>query len=952
MAQLRYQAERKLGVGEVGPSKSPSRAPRILTSSSNRDHVHRYAGGKGRNLYELSRRGVRANGADGFEVPSWAAIGSDVFIAVIADLRKHGLSSADAVMIRSLILEAELPAAVHNQIDAAYAHVGGGAVAVRSSADQEDGANLSFAGQFDTCLNVIGVEAVRAAVLTCWASAFSDRAVQYRRAHGIPDDDVDMAVVIQRMVPAETAGVLFTAHPTTGSPDKFLLSAVYGLGEGLVSGQVDADTLTLDAASGEVLDLALGEKLERYDPAPGSADSGGIEPTHVEPGLRDAQALTPTQVRQLHRVGKLVTDHFGAPQDIEWAFTADALHLLQSRPITTSFETGSHPPEDCTQGNLQEDVQLWDNSNLIESFNGITSPLTYTVAKEIYFRAYRSYAASLGVHDAQLRQIDAWMPDMLGEFHGRIYYQLLHRYRMLRLAPLYPLTRRVLEVALGVSEPMPDAILDELQPFTFRSKWQQRQRRGRSAAIFARRYLTNSHEINAFAQHFYSSYDKFDSINYERMTSEDIFATFRLMEEELVDSWGPTMIGDDSVLITVGLLHLLTRRWIPDAPSWLIYAAVTPGADVESAGPAEAIRDLAAYLRAHEELAKLVSTTPPKQVYERLVAGDHPEFFSLFNDYVRKYGYRSTDELKLEVADLREDPTVLLPMLRNALNEPPPRSTAHDPDRYLRTHLNLPQRLLYNRLRAKGSRLLANRERLRFCRTRAFGLAKRMCRAIGRDLAARGILDAWDDIFYLEFNELRNYFDGQLPAEALPGLIAERRARRVEDAMLIAPPRFETRGNPPRYSWRRVDEIDPDAAQVSELRGVASCPGVVEGVAVVAETPQDATGGILIAYRTDPGWIAALANATALLVERGSPLTHVCVVARELGIPTIVQVPGLTERIKTGSRLRIDGATGVIQILSDPAVAQPNADPAVTQPNRRSTPPTSALDDVHRQAAS
>ncbi|SOD70795.1 pyruvate,water dikinase [Jatrophihabitans sp. GAS493] len=949
MGELRYQVERKFGAAEFKRSRTRSRAPHILTTSSDRDHVHRYAGGKGRNLYELSRHGLQpVDGGQSFAVPGWAAIGSDVFSDVVAELRPGaqvaGSETTDSketgtpARLRETILRLDLSASTLAQIDAAYAHVGGGAVAVRSSANQEDGANLSYAGQFDTCLNVVGVEAVRDAVLQCWASAYSDRAVQYRLAHGIGVDDVDMAVVIQQMVPAQTAGVLFTAHPTTGAPDRFLLSAVYGLGEGLVSGHVDADTLTLDADTGDVLEVAIGEKSERFDPAAGPDEGGGIEPTDVDPGLRDAQALTPAQVSELHRVGQLVTNHFGAPQDIEWAFTADALHLLQSRPITTDFVTGSNRSENCTQGDLLEDVQLWDNSNLIESFNGITSPLTYTVAKEIYFRAYRSYAKSLGVRSAQLRQIDAWMPDMLGEFHGRIYYQLLHRYRMLRLAPLYRLTRRVLEVALGVSEPMPDEILDRLHPFTFTSNRQRYLRRGRSAAIFARRYLTNDREISAFSERFYASYRKFDQLNYERMNSEAIFATFRLMEEELVDSWGPTMIGDDSVLITVGLIHLLTQRWLPQAPAWLIYSAVTPGAEVESAGPAEAIRALAAYLRAHGELAQLVSTTPPKQVYERLVAGDYPEFFGMFNDYVRDYGYRSTDELKLEVADLREDPTVLLPMLRNALNEPPARSSANDPDAYLDAHLHGPRRYLYNRLRRKGSHLLANRERLRFCRTRAFGLAKRMCRAMGRDLAARGILESWDDIFYLEFNELRSYFDGILPAEKLPGLIAERRARSVDDAKLIAPPRFETRGKPPNYTWRHVDDIDPHAEQVSELRGVASCPGVVEGVAVVAQTPEDANGGILISYRTDPGWIAALANATALLVERGSPLTHVCVVARELGIPTIVQIPGLTERIRTGSRLRIDGATGVIQILTEPE-----------QPVKEAT---SALDDVDGEAAS
>ncbi|NLG55609.1 MAG: pyruvate, water dikinase, partial [Rhodococcus sp.] len=271
---------------------------------------------------------------------------------------------------------------------------------------------------------------------------------------------------------------------------------------------------------------------------------------------------------------------------------------------------------------------------------------------------------------------------------------------------------------------------------------------------------------------------------------------------------------------------------------------------------------------------------------------------------------------------LREDPSSLFVMLRSALPDAP-LSRRGEADDYLDAHLGGWRRRLYERLRSKTSRSLANRERLRFCRTRAFGMVKRMLRALGRDLVARGLLEQFEDVFYLRLDELRGCYDGggTDTQASLKDLVAARKAQRVRDSQLVAPSRFVTSG--PTFSPAELAEqgwvpfTATEAAQAGTvLAGTPSASGVVTGRAVVVDEPRDVAGGILVAYRTDPGWVAALPSASALVIERGSPLTHVAIIARELGVPTVVQVKDVTKLVRTGMEIQIDGTLGTVTVLA------------------------------------
>jgi pyruvate,water dikinase len=823
-----------------------------------------HRGAKAVNLESLQRKG--------FSVPAWGVVEVDVFRRFAAEHRIAGAlgaalrevtpDDADAVAdrIRRLVTGTSLTAEARAAVAAAYRQAGGGAVAVRSSSPDEDGTILSFAGQFDTFLDVTGLDEVCSRVRDCWASAFSGRALRYRLAHGLVPTSVGLAVIVQAMVPADKSGVLFTADPVTGSREQHVISATRGLGDALMAGTAPVDTVHVDAATGAA----------RPD---------------------DTGCLDEQDIAALHRIARDVGEAFAAPQDVEWAIAGDRLWLVQCRPITTP---------------VGGERRIWDNSNIIESFGGLTSPLTYTFAADVYARVYGEYARALLLPHGVRRQLAEWLPDMLGYFHGRVYYNLLHWYRMVRLVPGYRLNRKVLEVSLGV-QPLADEIADGVRPYRASPLVALV-----SGAAFAVRLLTIGRSVRRFCRRFDTVATAFAQVDYDGMPCDQVYRRFRLLQRELVERWGPMMILDATLLTSVGVLHLLTRRWLPAAPDWFFWAAAGPGPQVESTEPVTALRRLAAQVHTDPELAALVLDTPPDRVRARLAAGGRHEFLTAVDDYVSRFGFRGVDELKLETPDLTEDPSALFAMLREApAADGAARSDAAD---YLDAALGGIRRLVYDVVRRKVAAGMADRERLRWRRARAFGMAKRMLRAVGRDLAALDALDDWRDVFLLRLDEVRGCCEGTIAHTELKPLVRLRREQRLRDERLTAPARFETRGVPywrgnlHRAGWGATTASAGSPSRV--LRGTPSSPGVVEGTAVRA-----GGAGILLAHHTDPGSVAGLSSASALLVERGSPLTHVAVVARELGIPTVVQVSDLLATVRVGARLRVDGGSGLVEVL-------------------------------------
>ena len=299
--------------------------PFLITDQAPGDQLRTLAGGKAHNLHTLT--------AAGFPIPRWAVLGTDAFHAAVA---AAGLQLSDAPLslperlreaayAESVVRDLAIPAAILDAIGAALDYVGNTSVAVRSSGRQEDGASHSFAGLFDTILNVTGPAAVEDAVRRCWASAFSERAVRYRHMRGLDFHDVALAVIVQRLVQPRSSGVMFTADPVTGSPDRIVINGVLGLGEGLVSGAVDSDSVVVDKRTGETVDEKVGAKQEMII----TGLDGGVRTVAVPVERQRHCSIGPGLRASLVELGSRLEHNFGAPQDIEWAADESNTWILQ-----------------------------------------------------------------------------------------------------------------------------------------------------------------------------------------------------------------------------------------------------------------------------------------------------------------------------------------------------------------------------------------------------------------------------------------------------------------------------------------------------------------------------------------------------------------------------------------------------------------------------------------------
>lgn len=306
-------------------------------------------GGKGANLGECARAGL--------PVPPGFCVSADAYREATGDVT--GLLTADAAQgdafaARERVLSLPIPESVRSAISEAYLLLGEPAVAVRSSATAEDLAEASFAGQQDTYLGIVGIEAILDAVRRCWSSLWTDRAVDYRRQQGVSDDSLALAVVVQEMVSADTAGVLFTRDPVTGDDTAMLASSSYGLGESVVAALITPDTFTLSRNPAAVVAREIGSKRTRID----QSSDGGTITTDVPETDQVRQSLTDAELLRLVELGERVEAHYRTGQDIEWAFVGDELYLLQARPITTSTSVieGHAPVHGRVEQVLRDDL--------------------------------------------------------------------------------------------------------------------------------------------------------------------------------------------------------------------------------------------------------------------------------------------------------------------------------------------------------------------------------------------------------------------------------------------------------------------------------------------------------------------------------------------------------------------------------------------------------------------
>lgn len=844
-------------------------------------------GGKANNLLQLVKMGA--------QVPAWAVIPQEVLLTQLSGQTSKKSIKAE---FEQLNVPQEILANLQSCFGDNYADK---TYAVRSSAIDEDGSQFSFAGQFETFLHV-SFDQLSDKIKAIWKSVVSDRVITYREENNLPLQ-LGIGVIVQEMVAAEVAGVAFGMNPVSGDKESKVISAVYGLGEGLVSGELDADTFTL---SPKGTDTQLAHKTHALLR---KSAGNGVEKVALEADKSDTATLQENELKEIAALLDRLDEHLGTPQDIEFAYANSQLYLLQTRPITAA---GSQP---------KGEYILWDNSNIIESYPGITTPLTFSFIIKMYEMVYRQFVGIMGVTEKDINRHSGVFANTLGLVRGRVYYNLLNWYKMLAMLPGYSINAENMERMMGVKERF------ELEDDFGMSKGRARWRMAAMGVKMIQKQIALPRERRKFLSQLKTIMAEYDAIDFEALTPEQIIAHYNKFESSLLMRWKAPLINDFFAMIWFGMLEKQAIKYCPDQPN--IHNDLLCGSqDIISVEPIHRSIAIAALVSENEAAKALFIDNTPDKIWAELCKGTFPAIQQKLEEYIQLFGNRCVGELKLETVSYAQKPALFVKVIKSYVAQGiTQKRSESNIEEELRENA---EKKVFGTLKGKGIKrwwfkyvlnkardLVSNRENLRYERTKGFGMVRRMFSALGNKLHQVGHLQDPRDVFYLELAEIKALEKAPFSKNLKENIAARKEEFAAYKTQKPPQERFFTYGHHFTdeyiYSLEKIEDAEQD------LHGIGCCPGIVQAKVRVVMDPNEIdslNGDILVTSSTDPGWVTLFPTASAIIVERGSLLSHSAIVSREMGIPCIVSVTGLLRTLKSGDEVLMDGSTGKIKIIT------------------------------------
>lgn len=847
-------------------------------------------GGKAWNLHRLNQLGM--------QVPKWLVIPKQeiekILLTAAADHIKNTIDS-------QIISDDSIKEMVQYLGQDEY-------FAVRSSAVDEDGSDFSFAGQFETYLYVQATDLAEH-IKKVWHSAFSERVIKYRQHHQL-ELTKGIAVIVQQMVPAEVAGVAFGINPSNGDRKTKVISSVYGLGEGLVSGELDADTyLVCD----DKIESTLAHKSHQmvFD----KVKNYGVVKVEVAQHQTNLSTLKDDQIKQIAQTLDQCKKQFGKPQDIEFALFNNQLYLLQARPITNLHKVAD----------VKDAYILWDNSNIIESYPGVTTPLTFSFIRGSYEVAYRLFSGYMGVDEQTLNKNHRVFANTLGLLNGRVYYNLRTWYQMLALLPGYHINARFMEKMMGVKERFD---IPQDQTLSKTAAW---WRIFKMLVQMYLRFKSLPRKRREFMDLLNATIAEYKAVDYHQKSAAELMELYLRFERILLNEWKAPLLNDFFAMVWFGLLQKRCEQYKVSENPNIHNDLLCGSSDIISTQPIHRSIDLATKITEQEELKKLFISFTEQEIWAHLLTSVHPKEQAIKKEidlYIQDFGERCMGELKLETISYTQDPSQFVRVLKahvqagitnkrtNGKIEETLRKNAEQEVAKSLKGKWLKQWMLKNTLR-NARDLVSSRENLRYERTRAFGIVRQIFSAMGDNFYSEGILDNPRDVFYLSKEEIFSFIEGTSVTQNLKALVGLRKQEFEEyKTQGFTSERLATYGAVYHandfFSTQKVEKIEGD------LKGIGCCPGRVKAKVRIVTNPYEINsldGDILVTSSTDPGWVTLFPSASAIMVERGSLLSHSAIVSREMGIPCIVSVTGLLKTLKTGDLVEMDGSTGQIKII-------------------------------------
>ncbi|MEJ2709514.1 MAG: PEP/pyruvate-binding domain-containing protein [Anaerolineales bacterium] len=808
-------------------------------------------------------------------------------VASIDVSQPRSLESA-AQEIQQIFSKAEIPPEVANVIVEAYASLPGTnpAVAVRSSATAEDLPEASFAGQQETYLNVSGAGDVLEATKRCWASLWTARAIGYRARQDISPDTVALAVVVQLLVNAEAAGILFTANPVTGARNQSLISAAWGLGEAVVGGAVTPDSYTVDKKRLQVIEQHISDKQVMT-----VRTNGGTQEKAVPENLRQVPVLSEKAALELTQLGLQIEEIYERPMDIEWAVADGEFAIVQARPITALPEPGVEPPTDWP---MPDPKGQYMRASIIDFLPDPLSPLFATMGVSELNKGLQRLVDRLIGHP------EALPDDTIITLNGYAYMSVKYTPKqwwvlLTRLVPAFP---RMLRTQVKYWQ--------EVELPAYRQtveRWREKQ----PFELSPNELLQGADEI------------------------------FKAVTDHLTTLQASTLgaAGGAETLFTQVYNRLVKRPDDPPAPTFLL------GFDCTPIRAEKELYDLAQWILESESLQQYLLVTSiddiikdfeSKQCPPEVGAGSWQDWQARFQDYLQDYGY-SIYDLDFAKPLPMHDPTPILGTLKMYLGgkgrNPYERQQAQEQRRQavlqeVRQRIGGIKRWAFKKTLGWSQDLVPLREDSIAEIGMGYPVLKNLLEELGRRLVERRALEAPEDIYWLEEDEVRQAAD-RLEHNQEPRRMTEEVQARKDlwqaRKQATPPPQLPPKAKYLGMDWEQFLAGGSGGDDGDLIHGVGASPGQVTAPARVLHGPQDfdemRPGDVLVASITTPAWTPLFAMASAIVTDIGGPLSHGSIVAREYGIPAVLGTGVSTRRIQNGQLITVDGGAGTVALTPE-----------------------------------
>lgn len=875
-------------------------------------------GGKGANLVRL----VQGN----FPVPAGFLIPTTAYLDFVSknDLQAmieaalEGINPAvpedlekAAALIRGEFAQGKMPVQLREAISAGWQSLGGGAVAVRSSATAEDLPEMSFAGQQDTFLNVRGTQSLLEAVVQCWSSLWTARAIGYRTRNQIPHTEVSLSVIVQQMVNSQASGVLFTANPLTGLRSEVVIDATLGLGEALVSGQVEPDHYVVNPQEGARVEKFIGSKLVSIHGLP----EGGVQTTSSQAAT--SQAIPDQVILQLAAIGKKIEREYQFPQDIEWAWAEDKIYILQSRPITSLYPL---PPQ--------------KNSGFLRVYfsfgavQGLLDPMTPLGQDSI--RLIFSGAASLfGVHGQNQHTqpvLQIAGERLWGDMSGVVRHPIGSKIILKIFPGIEPGSLNALHEILADPKIAAGSGTIKLQTIGRLAKF---------AARMLKRMIRVSLKPEEKALLIQQAYQedieqlrrRYEDPETSGLSLETNIALIREIRNAFVYAIPEILPGILPGLLPLFLLSKYANQWHGSND---LAMEITRGLPHNVTTEMDLVLwETAKAIKADEPAYEAVKNSSAENLAMLYLNNKlPPEAQKAIAAFLNKYGMRGLGEIDIGRPRWRENPTQILKTIQSYLQI---EDENNAPDAVFKRGEIQAQKALEtlqaSALKTLGGKFKAKliheaarrvralgglRESPKFYIIQLMGVIRKSLLTLGQELVLQGKLEQADDLFYLYLDDLEAF--SRQETRDWPGLIRQRRENYQREMLRKQIPRLMVSDGRTYYEGMTASDLGD-----GNYKGSPVSPGIVEGVVKVIRDPHQAhllPGEILVCPGTDPAWTPLFLAASGLVMEVGGLMTHGAIVAREYGIPAVVGVNHATQILQTGDRIRINGSTGLIEKIS------------------------------------